>query len=79
LKAYYDEGDELHGDAQKFMHSVSSKEGSVRIFLASDYVLDETITLIRFARSHAKPADFALDPDFLYLCEMGVVGNAGDA
>ncbi len=30
-----------------------------RNLLTSDYVLDETITLIRFAHSNAKAADFA--------------------
>ncbi len=58
-KAYYDEEDELHDEAHGFLDSLSSKRVSIRGFLTSDYVLDETITLIRFAHSHAKAVEFA--------------------
>ena len=58
-KAFYDEEDELHGEARNLMNAISSKEISVRAFITSDYVMDETITLIRFAHSHGKAAEFA--------------------
>ena len=58
-KAYYDEEDELHVDARKFMESMSSRDAPVRLLLTSDYVLDETVTLIRFAHSHSKAVEFA--------------------
>ncbi len=58
-KAYYDEEDEWHGEARGFLDSLASKRVSIRGFLTSDYVLDETITLIRFAHSHTKAVEFA--------------------
>ncbi|HLE64601.1 MAG TPA: PIN domain-containing protein [Candidatus Bathyarchaeia archaeon] len=58
-KAYYDEEDELHGEARNLMNAISSREISVRAFITSDCVMDETITLIRFAHSHGKAAEFA--------------------
>lgn len=58
-KAFYDEEDELHGEARNLMNAISSKEISVRAFITSDYVMDEIITLIRFAHSHGKAAEFA--------------------
>ena len=58
-KAYYDEEDELHGEARNLMNAIFPKEISVRAFITSDYVMDETITLVRFAHSHGKAAEFA--------------------
>lgn len=58
-KAFYDEEDELHGEARNLMNAISSKEIPVRAFITSDYVMDETITLIRFAHSHGKATEFA--------------------
>ncbi len=58
-KAFYDEKDDQHLDARKFMESVSSKRTPVRSFITSDYVIDETLTLIRLAHSHAKAVEFA--------------------
>jgi predicted nucleic acid-binding protein len=41
------------------MDSVASKELAVRNLVTSDYVLDESITLIRLAHSHLKATEFA--------------------
>ena len=41
------------------MDSVASKELAVRNLVTSDYVLDESITLIGLAHSHLKAAEFA--------------------
>lgn len=59
FKAFYDEEDEYHGKARAFMDAVASKEVGVHGFITSDYVLDETITLVRFAHSHSKALEFA--------------------
>lgn len=59
FKAFYDEDDENHGKARRFMDAVASKEVAVRGFITSDYVLDETVTLVRFAHSHSKALEFA--------------------
>lgn len=58
-KAYYDEEDEWHREARNFLDSLASKRANLRGFLTSDYVLDETITLIRFAHSQTKAVEFA--------------------
>ena len=59
FKAFYDEEDESHGKARGFMDDVSSKRLVVRGFITSDYILDETIPLMRFAHSHSKALEFA--------------------
>ncbi len=59
FKAFYDEEDEFHREARGFMDDIASKKISVRGFITSDYVLDETITLIRFAHSHPKALEFS--------------------
>lgn len=59
FKAFYDEEDEFHVKAREFMDDIASKKIIVRAFITSDYVLDETITLIRFATSHSKAFEFA--------------------
>lgn len=59
FKALYDEDDEFHNRARSFMDSIAAKEVAVRGLITSDYVLDESITLIRFAHSHSKAVEFA--------------------
>jgi uncharacterized protein len=58
-KAFYDENDDRHREARRFMDSVGSKQIPVRLFVTSDYVIDETLTLVRLAHSHAKAVEFA--------------------
>ncbi len=58
FKALYDERDEYHTEARKFMDTISAKKVLARGFLTSDYVLDEAITLIRFGHSHSKAVEF---------------------
>src|SRR5437870_3002001 len=59
LKAYYDSGDTFHEEARNFMQKVSRREVPISSFLTTDYVLDEAITIVRFAHSHAKAAELA--------------------
>ncbi len=59
FKAFYDEEDEFHSKARGFMDDIASKKTIVRGFITSDYILDETITLIRFAHSHSKALEFS--------------------
>jgi uncharacterized protein len=59
FKAFYDEEDEHHAKARALMETVVSKQTSVRGLVTSDYILDETLTLIRFAHSHSKAVEFA--------------------
>lgn len=59
FKAFYDEQDEFHETARRFMDAVASREVAVRGFITSDYILDETVTLVRFAHSHSKALEFA--------------------
>ncbi len=58
-KAFYDEQDERHTEARAFMESVVSKKLPVRLLVTSDYVMDETLTLVRFAHSHSKAVELA--------------------
>lgn len=57
-KAFYDESDDWHEEAKSFMDSVGAKR-HIRLFVTSDYVMDETLTLVRFAHSHSKAVEFA--------------------
>ena len=41
------------------MKAIGAKEVPVRTLITSDYVMDETLTLIRFAHSHSKAVEFA--------------------
>ena len=59
LKANYDAGDGHHLSADKFIRSVESREAGVTGFVTTDYVLDEAVTLTRFAHSHAKAVELA--------------------
>src|SRR5437867_11636144 len=58
-KAFYDENDDWHKEARGIMNYVVTKQPPVRHFLTSDYVMDETLTLVRFAHSHSKAVEFA--------------------
>jgi predicted nucleic acid-binding protein len=58
-KAFYDENDDRHEEARAFMESVGAKRPLIRLFITSDYVMDETLTLVRFAHSHSKAVEFA--------------------
>ncbi len=41
------------------MDSIVAKRVGVRLLVTSDYVMDETLTLIRLAHSHPKAVEFA--------------------
>lgn len=58
-KAFYDEDDDWHEEARNFMDSVGAKRPNIRLFVTSDYVMDETLTLVRFAHSHSKAVELA--------------------
>src|SRR5205807_9618820 len=58
-KAFYDEKDDRHKEARNFMESVVAKRLPIRLFVTSEYVMDETLTLVRLAHSHAKAVEFA--------------------
>jgi predicted nucleic acid-binding protein len=58
LKAYYDSGDAFHAKARGFMERVARREVAISSFITTDYVLDEAITVVRFAHSHEKAAEF---------------------
>jgi predicted nucleic acid-binding protein len=58
-KAFYDEEDDQHDEARSFMKAVGAKEVPVRTLVTSDYIMDETLTLIRFAHSHSRAVEFA--------------------
>jgi hypothetical protein len=59
LKAYYDRGDGYHVRASELMRRIAAKETDITGFVTTDYVLDEAITLTRFAHSHAKAVELA--------------------
>src|SRR5437867_13262865 len=52
-------GTSINGGQEGLMDSVAAKELAVKNLVTSDYVLDESITLIRLAHSHSKAAEFA--------------------
>ncbi len=58
-KAFYDEEDEYHVESRRFAEDIATKKVLVRGLITSDYILDETITLIRFAHSQTKAVEFA--------------------
>ena len=41
------------------MERIAAKELGVRSLVTSDYIMDESVTLIRLAHSHAKAVEFA--------------------
>lgn len=59
FKAYYDQDDEFHERARAWMGALGSKGSKTRGLVTTDYVLDETITLIMLAHSHGKAVEFA--------------------
>jgi hypothetical protein len=68
LKANYDAGDGYHAKAAELMRRIAARETDITSFMTTDYVLDEAVTLTRFAHSHAKAvelADAALSSKFV--------------
>lgn len=59
LKANYDSGDDHHAEARELMRKIQARKTDITSFLTTDYVLDEAITLTRFAHSHGKAAELA--------------------
>ncbi len=59
LKANYDSRDDYHDHATEFMRRIAARETDVTSFMTTDYVLDEAITLTRFAHSHRKAVELA--------------------
>ncbi len=59
LKANYDAGDDYHNSAAKLMYKIAARETDVTSFITTDYVLDEAVTLTRFAHSHRKAVELA--------------------
>lgn len=59
LKANSDSRDDHHDHATEFMRRIAARETDVTSFMTTDYVLDEAITLTRFAHSHRKAVELA--------------------
>ena len=59
LKANYDSGDDNHAKADGLMRKIAARETEVTSFVTTDYVLDEAVTLTRFAHSHGKAVELA--------------------
>jgi predicted nucleic acid-binding protein len=59
LKANYDVGDDYHEQAVELMRKIVSRETDISSFVTTDYVLDEAVTLTRFAHSHRKAVELA--------------------
>jgi len=59
LKANYDSGDDYHAKAGELMRKIAARETEVTSFVTTDYVLDEAVTLTRFAHSHAMAVELA--------------------
>jgi len=59
LKANYDSGDDYHEEATELMQKIADRETEISSFITTDYVLDEAITLTRFAHSHRKAVELA--------------------
>ena len=59
LKANYDASDDYHGEAMALMRKIAARETDVSSFITTDYVLDEAVTLTRFAHSHKKAVELA--------------------
>lgn len=59
FKANYDSGDDHHAEARELMQRIQARATDITSFLTTDYVLDEAITLTRFAHSHGKAAELA--------------------
>lgn len=59
LKANYDSGDDYHAEADGLMRKIAARETEVTSFVTTNYVLDEAVTLTRFAHSHGKAVELA--------------------
>ena len=59
LKANFDSGDDYHAKADGLMRKIAARETEVTSFVTTDYVLDEAVTLTRFAHSHGKAVELA--------------------
>jgi len=59
LKANYDTGDDFHAKARGLMQKIARRETEVTSFVTTDYVLDEAVTITRFAHSHGKAVELA--------------------
>ncbi|MHB1868473.1 MAG: type II toxin-antitoxin system VapC family toxin [Nitrososphaerales archaeon] len=59
LKANYDAGDDYHEQAAELMGKIATRETDVSSFITTDYVLDEAVTLTRFAHSHRRAVELA--------------------
>ncbi len=59
FKANYDLTDDYHQRAAELMQKVAARKSDVTYFLTTDYVLDEALTLTRFASSHDKAVELA--------------------
>jgi predicted nucleic acid-binding protein len=59
LKANYDLGDDHHREAAELMRKIAARETDISSFVTTDYVLDEAVTLTRFAHSHRKAVELA--------------------
>lgn len=59
LKAHYDSRDDFHLKASELMRKIEARETDINGFVTTDYVLDEAITVTRFAHSHRKAVELA--------------------
>ena len=59
FKANYDSSDDHHAEARELMQKIQARKTNITSFLTTDFVLDEAITLTRFAHSQSKAAELA--------------------
>jgi len=59
LKAYYDSRNDFHDRADGLMRMIAGRKTEIAGFVTTDYVLDEAITVVRFAHSHGKAVALA--------------------
>jgi uncharacterized protein len=57
FKANYDSDDDFHDNAAELMRTVAARKSNITYFVTTDYVLDEAVTLTRFASSHSKAVE----------------------
>ncbi len=77
LKANYDARDDCHAKAAELMRKIAARETEISSFVTTDYVLDEAVTLTRFAHSHGKAVELeeaTLASRFVKLiyCDQGL-------
>ncbi|MFX1563644.1 MAG: type II toxin-antitoxin system VapC family toxin [Promethearchaeota archaeon] len=58
FKAFYDNSDRHHSRATKFIQELRERRLPYTFVFTSDYIFDETVTLIRMAHSHANAVKF---------------------